>query len=497
MPTQKSKLDKALIACIVCLLPSVVLADEPRGTFTGRFVFDGEVPKPAAFFPDPSSNSDAAKSRVPPNRLKDIQSNFEQYKRLGLNPSPVDRSLLIGADGGIADIVVWVSSKEIPWSPPSELPAVQVVIENGNNVPRVIAAVAGQTIQFSNRDPLPVKLSVKFNRPLNPSQDVLLGAGPDSKPLEVVATFAEKFPAHYRCESAPWISGAVFVHHNGYVAVTDESGRFSIADLPEGEWEFRAWHARCGYLTNWPQGTFKHTIQSGGNELGTIQLKPEQFGLHSPTDAAQVPAVREPVGQVWGKPIYRDEVNDQTLQDLFFGPIASRYFEEHRNEITPTADEIRYAAKYFVQSHADRLNASGDGDKLRKRLAALEQRLKNEQLSEEATAKLEREYQLLQAQLTPPNAAAAEFILNNWKLQKHLYDTFGGGRILWQQMGIEAFDAMHQWMKSAEAEGDFSISDGALRAKFYSYWTRDHGSFLTSDAERIRTEFLQPPYIKP
>ena len=33
-------------------------------------------------------------------------------------------------------------------------------------------------------------------------------------------------------------------------------------------------------------------------------------------------------------------------------------------------------------------------------------------------------------------------LLPHWKLQRHLFDHYGGGRLLWQQRGIEAFDAM-------------------------------------------------------
>lgn len=67
--------------------------------------------------------------------------------------------------------------------------------------------------------------------------------------------------------------------------------------------------------------------------------------------------------------------------------------------------------------------------------------------------------------------------------------------MLWQQRGIEAFDAMHNWLKQNEKEGNFKITDPKLREVFYSYWTTmDHGSFFIEDKTRIDQEFLHPEW---
>jgi hypothetical protein len=87
-------------------------------------------------------------------------------------------------------------------------------------------------------------------------------------------------------------------------------------------------------------------------------------------------------------------------------------------------------------------------------------------------------------------------MLKHWKLQRHLYDEFGGGRILWQQAGIEAFDAMRGWLETEEKNGRFTISDPGLRTAFYEYWTTmNHGAFLTADKTRIRETFLEPEWL--
>ncbi len=97
----------------------------------------------------------------------------------------------------------------------------------------------------------------------------------------------------------------------------------------------------------------------------------------------------------------------------------------------------------------------------------------------------------------PPGEVFAVFVLNNWKFQRHLYNEYGGGRILWQQAGLEAFDATHKWLKAQEKSGAFKITDPKLRSVFYKYWTtQNHGSFLIDDKELIRRKFLEPEWSK-
>ncbi|MEM8865003.1 MAG: hypothetical protein AAGF31_05600, partial [Planctomycetota bacterium] len=84
----------------------------------------------------------------------------------------------------------------------------------------------------------------------------------------------------------------------------------------------------------------------------------------------------------------------------------------------------------------------------------------------------------------------------NWKLQRHLYQRFGGGRVLWQQAGIEAFDATRKWIESAETAGDFAVTGRQLRDALYHYWTmQNYGAFLTDDPQRVRDSLTAPPWL--
>ena len=105
--------------------------------------------------------------------------------------------------------------------------------------------------------------------------------------------------------------------------------------------------------------------------------------------------------------------------------------------------------------------------------------------------------QTVDVQLNPPGEFFAVWTMKSWKFQRHLHVEYGGGRILWQQAGLEAFDATRKWLESLEKAGKFKITDPKLRSMLYEYWTtQNHGAFLIDDEERIRREFLVPEWLE-
>ena len=149
---------------------------------------------------------------------------------------------------------------------------------------------------------------------------------------------------------------------------------------------------------------------------------------------------------------------------------------------------------YFDQEHRRRIKE--EEPKLRRELQRVEKELKRGELTEEERKKLRLEQMTLRVQLDPPGRSFAQFMLDHWKFERHLYDHYGGGRILWQQAGIEAFDAHRKWLEVHEKQGDFKITDPKLRSALFEYWTTmKHGAFLTDDNERIRKEFLEPDWV--
>ena len=212
---------------------------------------------------------------------------------------------------------------------------------------------------------------------------------------------------------------------------------------------------------------------------------------------------REQVGEVLGEPVYRDQLSAKEgvalmdeLHNLFSHPVMVQYRAAQREDIQPTEREVSTATTHFDSWHAARIQAQDHPIKERRK--DIELALAQSGLAAEEKKKLESERSAIDAKLNPPGRRFAAWMVANWKFQRHLYKKYGGGRVLWQQAGLEAFDAMHEWLKQYEKKGDFMISDAALRDRFYAYWmTMDHGTFLHADKDFIEHEFLNPYWLRP
>jgi hypothetical protein len=208
----------------------------------------------------------------------------------------------------------------------------------------------------------------------------------------------------------------------------------------------------------------------------------------------------EIIGEVLGTAVFYDQLQQTEGQPLsyelfrlFFQPLMQAYYAEHQHELQPTAQEIEVVTAYFVRKHQETVGEN-QAD-IQTQLDAIAQKLARTDLPEDERTELEIQRDMLAGQLQPPGPQFVEWLLGSWKFQRHLYLNYGGGRILWQQAGLEAFDATYQWLTQQEQAGAFTITDEELRTAFYAYWTTlDHGAFLIDDQTRIEQEFLYPEW---
>jgi hypothetical protein len=266
---------------------------------------------------------------------------------------------------------------------------------------------------------------------------------------------------------------------------------------------------------------------------------------------APIKPVRDKIGEVFGKPVYRDELRptkesplEDELHRVFLEPVLEKYCAVHRAELEPTQAQLAAAEAAFEKYSkeeplrraaeireslrlVDKELAKKDSE-FRREFLEQKQRDMQEMLKAELAAKpadplkdkpfadelkevndrlvktnlpiwgrisLLFEKWSYERELKRPYRTSAALLFNNRKIQRHFYDHFGGGRVLWQQAGYEAFDAYHRWLESEEKKGDFTITDPKLRQAFYGYWTLSHTPFLINDPERIRAEFLEPDWV--
>jgi hypothetical protein len=222
------------------------------------------------------------------------------------------------------------------------------------------------------------------------------------------------------------------------------------------------------------------------------------------TQPATAPA-REKIGESFGRAIYRDEIRtdpNETLADelhrLFSAPAVARYAVENKQLLEPTPEELRKTIAWFRRQEA------ADRERRRAELEEINAKLADPNVRAAAREHFESRKSQVESMLEPPDDPAAaeaalesfaDWWLRRWKFNRHLYDRHGGGRILWQQFGLEAFDAHKKWLEHFEARGDFHITDPELRAAFYNYWNVDHGRLASDKPEHIK-EFLEPESLK-
>ena len=277
-----------------------------------------------------------------------------------------------------------------------------------------------------------------------------------------------------------------------------------------------------------------------------------------PLAPAEPPAKpkREKIGEVLGKPVYRDELRpkypfpteEAELHRLFLDPVLEKYTAAHRAELEPTEaelaaveallekrskpkpvattedilrslqqvnEELSKKRSEFPRAYLEECKRNAEGmlrgdipvpmseSSQPLRLAGYDDPMMNitarwaQQLKLPLIERVSQTYEKWSRKRDPahPHRMTATFLYGDWKLQRHFYDRFGGGRVLWQQFGYEAFDAYRRWLESEEQKGNFKITDAGLRQAFYRYWRSSNAPFLMTDPSRIRAEFLEPDWV--
>lgn len=239
---------------------SGVLPAQPTASVTGRVVLDGQAPPPRKL--DPGRDSCCQEAE------------------------PVDQSLLVGEQGGIANVVVWVVSRDaisvpsVPEAEPLELTNKGCAFE-----PRVLLLRTGGRLTLTNGDPTTHNVGATFRR--NPSFNVVLA--PEDR-RELLFDNPEPKPAPVACNIHPFMRAWVFVHSDEFAAVTDLQGRFVLpAGLPEGEYRLQFWH-EGRYLSGLEttlgktdrRGRVELAVGSEPTDLGEISVPAAWFSPSTP-----------------------------------------------------------------------------------------------------------------------------------------------------------------------------------------------------------------------
>jgi plastocyanin len=147
---------------------------------------------------------------------------------------PTISGTVVSTDGkGVAAAVVFVRDP-VPDSIPHHNPEIVDQV-NKTFVPEVLPVAVGTLVRFPNHDQ--IHHHVYSFSPAK-AFELPLYKGEDAKPV----LFDKVGVVKIGCNIHDWMSGIILVLPTPYFAMTDQDGKFTISDLPAGNYALSAWH---------------------------------------------------------------------------------------------------------------------------------------------------------------------------------------------------------------------------------------------------------------
>jgi plastocyanin len=151
--------------------------------------------------------------------------------------------LLVSAAGGLKNAIVVVEDVKRGKSVPASLQNVEIDQKHCEYDPHVMVVGASSDIAVRNSDPLLHNIHFYQN------DDSLFNIAQPVQNQVDKHTLDKAGMVYAECDVHNWMKGHVAVVDNPYYAITDENGKFSIVDLPPGNYKVKIWHEYLGEKT--------------------------------------------------------------------------------------------------------------------------------------------------------------------------------------------------------------------------------------------------------
>ena len=145
---------------------------------------------------------------------------------------------------GVRYVMVYLDRPGVKSDDP---PKEQVIIDQIDHrfVPHLIAIQAGQSVKFTNSDAANHNVRAIALEERN-TFNVYTGVGRAYE--HTFYAQRRSYPIRLSCDIHPWMTAWIFVFEHPYFAVTDEKGRFRIANVAAGDHQMVVRQPDVGYL---------------------------------------------------------------------------------------------------------------------------------------------------------------------------------------------------------------------------------------------------------
>lgn len=191
--------------------------------------------------------------------------------------------------------------------------------------------------------------------------------------------------------------------------------------------------------------------------------------------------------------------NDK-LNGQIFGSLLEQFAKD--NKIEPTEEELdAFVLKTEEKKQQHQIKMEEDRHKLKQELedSSLSNREREQKKSHlqaienilKTTREVKEQTRGMEEQMRPMKRQMAQHFVRTWKINKALYEKYGG-RVIFQQAGVEPLDAYRDFLKEQEKKGSFEILDKHYDAGFWRYFMNDamHTFYSKDDGAK----FINTPW---
>ncbi|MGE5195605.1 MAG: hypothetical protein ACM3U2_24190 [Deltaproteobacteria bacterium] len=223
--------------------------DGEYGTITGQFLLEGDIP------------------RLPP-LVEKGNTKVNDPAICAAADIPDDSLVVDPKTNGIANIFVYLpkAGKVHPRLKASEKKEVVFDQKGCRFIPHALVVRTDQVVRVKSGDNC--THNTKTNPLRNQAVNFALQAN-DRAGVEVKNKAPERYPIEVQCNVHNWMTARWLVLDHPYGTVSDEQGKFTIADLPAGEHELVIWQERVGLIDK----KYKVNVVAGKTtDVGTIPV---------------------------------------------------------------------------------------------------------------------------------------------------------------------------------------------------------------------------------